>query len=94
MIPIHFNAQYEPHLQEFAVTVKFGDKELSENMSVPKFIGFARDSKEPMVIGGVSVYFDGDDDGAILNQVWGYFRSVADSYTETQWETPTNIQSN
>lgn len=94
MIPIHFSAIYQPDEEEFCVSIKMGeDREISEQMSVPRFISFARDSDSPMVVGGTTITFE-DGGGDLMKPVWDYFKSVADSYTNTAWETPININNN
>jgi hypothetical protein len=79
MIPVHFQANYLPNYREFKVVVKFKGKRISEKMSISKFLRLARRTEKPLVIGGITIEFAGDE-GEGEKAVRDYLKAVADSY--------------
>lgn len=83
MILVHFQANYLPKKKKFRVFVQWQGKQAVELMTIAKFLRFARNKTKPIVIGGITIEFEGGDGEQEIRK---YFKDVADAYVQYQYK--------
>lgn len=89
MIPIHFQANFQPNRRKFLVSVTMKGRKFVERMSIAKFIRFARATDKPIMVDGMTIKFESDVENA-EKTVRDYFKAVADAYMQFSWGKPRN----
>lgn len=87
MTQIEFKAVFQPKQRKFCVSVRpAGGKAHVERMTIAKFIRMARETTKPLVVDGVTIVFEQDENGTAEKAVRGYLKMVADSYIAAKWK--------
>jgi hypothetical protein len=81
MIQISLRARYCAAHHRFQIQLHAGGL-YAENMSVEQFLKMSAERDQPLQVAGMTLKFDGDDNGVVECSVRNYLEEVAESYRQ------------